>query len=68
MDKFLSGNKRPAVVEEKIPQKSLPDCFEIVTMNSNSLAIRLSDPLNRTIFEEFIETYRPAVIAIQEVH
>jgi exonuclease III len=72
MDRFLTVKKRN--IEN--PSESLPtnakitkrdDNFRIVTMNSNSLANRISDKKNHADFKAFIECHLPDIVAIQEV-
>ena len=72
MDRFLTVKKRN--IEN--PSESLPtnakitkrdDNFRIVTMNSNSLANRISDKKNHADLKAFIECHLPDIVAIQEV-
>lgn len=72
MDRFLTVKKRN--IEN--PSESLPtnakitkrdDNFRIVTMNSNSLANRISDKKNHADFKAFIECHLPDIVSIQEV-
>lgn len=72
MDRFLTVKKRTL----ENPSESIPanakttkrdDKFRIVTMNSNSLANRISDKKNHADFKDFIECHLPDIVAIQEV-
>ena len=72
MDRFLTVKKRnienPSEIlptNAKITKRD--DNFGIVTMNSNSLANRISDKKNHADFKAFIECHLPDIVAIQEV-
>ena len=72
MDRFVTSKKRVAEVpieREDTKQQSImkSDSFKIVTMNSNSLANRISDASNHKEFKAFVEAHHPDVIAVQEV-
>jgi exonuclease III len=72
MDRFLTAKKRnienpseSLLTNAKITKRD--DNFRIVTMNSNSLANRISDKKNHADFTAFIEFHLPDIVAIQEV-
>ena len=72
MDKFVTVKKR--VAEESagdLPVRRKPNqrngSFKIVTMNSNSLANRISNKSDHDDVMKFIDTHSPDIIAVQEV-
>ena len=72
MEKFFASKKRavdePASVDCSIPKMTRKnDSFKIVTMNSNSLANRISDKKHHSEFKTFMEEHSPDVVAVQEV-
>jgi exonuclease III len=72
MEKFFASKKRaveePASVDGSIPKMiKKNESFKIVTMNSNSLANRISDKKHHAEFKTFMEEHAPDVVAVQEV-
>lgn len=72
MEKFFATKKRaadePSTVDGSIPKMiKKNDSFKIVTMNSNSLANRISDKKHHAEFRAFMEEHTPDVVAVQEV-
>ena len=72
MDRFLTVKKRTLEnsldglpLNAKITKKD--ENFTIVSVNSNSLANRISDKKNHADFKSFVERHLPDIIAIQEV-
>ena len=72
MDRFLTVKKRTLEnssdslpLNAKITKND--ENFTIVSVNSNSLANRISDKKNHADFKTFVECHLPDIIAIQEV-
>ena len=72
MDKFITVKKRLAeesasdlTVRRKPNQRK--GSFKIVTMNSNSLANRISNKSDHADMMKFIDAHSPDIIAVQEV-
>ena len=69
MDRFVTKKRVADVTDSSSSKKPTvkSDSFKIVTMNSNSLANRISDKATHADIFSFVRLHSPDVIAVQEV-